>query len=94
MPRQINQIQSRDRAREEDGLANCRQREAEPPGKPETEISTLLVAAKKSKKNQQYDECAGFEECDPEQALVLEHDAQPPGRTCRHCGRQITINPE
>jgi hypothetical protein len=44
----------------------------------------MLFAAEKRKKYQKNDEGTGFEESDPEQALVLQHDAPPSGWTCHH----------
>ena len=44
----------------------------------------MLLAAEKGEKDEKNDEGTGFEEGDPEQALILQHDAPPPGWTCRH----------
>jgi hypothetical protein len=40
----------------------------------------MVIAAEKKKENQQDDRGSCFEESDPEQALIRQHDAPPPGR--------------
>jgi hypothetical protein len=45
-----------------------------------------MIAPEKKKKHQQNNEGDRFEEGYPEQALILQQDAPPPGRKCRHSG--------
>jgi hypothetical protein len=48
-----------------------------------------MITAEQEKQDRQNDKCASFEEGNPEQALVLQQDAQPPGR---HRGARAAAN--
>src|SRR5215472_2295214 len=64
---------------EERHLKNRGNRKAAPASKPETEIAGGMIAAEEREKYEENDEGAGFKKCNPEQPLVLQHDAPPPG---------------
>ncbi|HET7151135.1 MAG TPA: hypothetical protein VFI60_06960 [Candidatus Acidoferrum sp.] len=83
MQHQIRDIPRRGRPSEERNLTQGRESKTRPAGGPKTEVSSVMISAEQGKEHQQDDEGAGFEEGNPEQALVLQHDAPPPGRTCR-----------
>src|SRR5215472_2048028 len=94
LPRHAGQVESCYWLREKQHFTDGRKREAKPSRKPEAEIASLLIAPEKGKKHQQNDEGAGFKEGYSEQALVFQHDTQPPGQACRPCGVRAAKNSE
>jgi hypothetical protein len=86
-----NQMQTGKRPNQEGDFRQRRKGKAAPSSEPQSEITSVLVAPEKGKQDQKDETGRGLEERDAEQALILYHDALPPGRTWgRYGARAVT----